>query len=82
MHAVVRGALGVLEGEGSILLLQSRLLLAVFEVGHGLVKSASTTVATLARAVDFLSMGSLEPAQKGQVDLLWRGVLILDRYVE
>jgi hypothetical protein len=93
VYVFLKGAIGLLESSGaeSIVLLKSRLLLAVFEVAHGLYPAAYISIGTVARTAATLNLhrdcnsslneGSISFESKEESELIWRGVLILDRCV-
>jgi hypothetical protein len=91
VYVFIRGAICLLESCGveSNTLLQCRLLITNFEVGHGLHPAAYVSIGTVARAGATLNLQSdcKSPSSKNSVSceseeetrLIWRGTLILER---
>jgi hypothetical protein len=78
-------------GVNSLDLLHSRLLLSLFEVGHGMYPVADISMGANARAAEAMGahlpsdqlydrLGSLEAAEDAR--RIWQGMLILDRFVK
>jgi len=75
----------------SLLIVQSRILVTLFEVAHGLYPAAYISIGTTVRAVDAFQVrpeGGFAPSKvldggaKGdEMLLIWGGILILDRYI-
>ncbi|GJN75593.1 fungal zn(2)-Cys(6) binuclear cluster domain-containing protein [Purpureocillium lilacinum] len=95
LYALLRSFVGMLEGldaGNSFEMLQSRLLLSVFEMGHGLFPAAYISAGASIRAAvclganDAASSGRLHKTLQhptGQADStpqVWRGVVIANRY--
>lgn len=76
-------------GVDSVSLLQCRLLMTVFDVGHGLYPAAYVSIGTVARVgvpigIHESSNGlTIQDSQKqgeiGESHLIWRGTLVLER---
>lgn len=93
LYLYIKSSLSATEGLGmnSLLIVQSRILVTLFEVAHGLYPAAYISIGTTARAVDALQVhpeGGFAPSKdldggaKGDETLLtWGGILILDRYI-
>lgn len=79
VYMVVKGAFGLLGGEASLVFLQAKLLLALFEVGHGMTSASFITVGALAREVVVFGNIGANAKEADEVELVWRGMLILDR---
>ncbi|CAG8953659.1 hypothetical protein HYFRA_00006547 [Hymenoscyphus fraxineus] len=92
VYYLCKSFLGFLDalGKNSLDLLQARVLLVVFEVGHGLYPTSYISIGGLVRAADALEVYPDPKAQslRGQsreeyaleLKRLWQGILILDRY--
>jgi len=92
LYLYVKSSLSATEGLGmnSLLLVQSRILVTLFEAAHGFYPAAYISIGTTVRAVDALQshpIGDFSLSQasddgtKGDETLLtWGGILILDRY--
>ncbi|KAI8662450.1 Zn(2)-C6 fungal-type domain-containing protein [Fusarium sp. Ph1] len=72
----------------SIALLQSGLLLAAYELGHGMSKDAYGTLGVCTSLAQQLSLepggcdrGMIQRSEITQLDLCWSGIVLLDRYV-
>jgi len=77
-------------GINSFLTIQSRILVTLFEVAHGLYPAAFISIGALVRAADALvshpggemCLRQLDDDEKRQEKVLtWCGILILDRYI-
>ncbi|KAL4924258.1 uncharacterized protein BDV17DRAFT_275112 [Aspergillus undulatus] len=75
-------------GVSSLQLLQSRLLLSLFEVGHGMYPAAYISIGANVRAAEAMGIDS-PPHMEFQSEIvgtddayrLWLGLIILDRYI-
>lgn len=72
----------------SIALLQSGLLLAAYELGHGMSKDAYGTLGVCTSLAQQLSLepdgcdrGMIQRPEITQLDLCWSGIILLDRYM-
>jgi hypothetical protein len=93
IYAFIKGTIGLLESTGvsSLELLQCRLLVTLFEVGHRIYPAAYISIGTVARAGVALNIPEdcYRPLDKdfiareedSQSRLAWKGTLILDRWV-
>jgi hypothetical protein len=95
MYLSSKSWLALLEGAGlnSINLVNSRLLITLFEVVHGCYPAAYLSIAATVRAADALSIYNTEDAslshssyminnkQREEITELWCGIMILDRCV-
>ena len=95
MYLSSKSWLALLEGAGlnSINLVNSRLLITLFEVVHGCYPAAYLSIAATVRAADALSIYNTEDAslshssyminnkQREEISELWCGIMILDRCV-
>jgi hypothetical protein len=75
-------------GINSFLIVQSRILVTLFEVAHGFYPAAYISIGATVRAADALEIHpgadalpshSLDDGAKRETALTWRGILILDR---
>ncbi|KAL3427454.1 fungal specific transcription factor [Phlyctema vagabunda] len=85
--------IGLLEGMGinSIGIVQTRLFITLFEVGHGLYPAAYTSIGGTERAAEALvafsePVSSVQPSSDVTPDLrerltAWSGIFILDKYI-
>jgi hypothetical protein len=81
-----------LEGQGhsSLDLVQARLLITLFEIGHGLYPAAYVSTGALVRAMDALFLfaelnsalahSASEQEYQEECKQTWRAILIVDRY--
>jgi hypothetical protein len=90
LYLSIKGYIGVLEGMGinSLDLLQARLLVTVFEVGHGYLQTGNISIGAVTRAATANGPGvtqgtdvsecteEMANEEWGQV---WCGILVLDR---
>lgn len=84
--ALVEGA-----GINSLEVAQSKLFIALFEVGHGFYPAAYTSISTAVRAIEALiiydeanvsmTQSAVQEERQGELMMTWRGVLIVDRSV-
>ncbi|TVY41848.1 hypothetical protein LOCC1_G004835 [Lachnellula occidentalis] len=93
MYLLVKSSLALTEGLGvnSFLIVQSRILVTLFEVGHGFYPAAYISIGTIIRAADALeirpwadaspSASPTEEEKREETTLIWCGILILDRYI-
>ncbi|KAF2799372.1 hypothetical protein K505DRAFT_265804 [Melanomma pulvis-pyrius CBS 109.77] len=94
MYLSSKSWLALLEGLGlnSIDLVNSRLLITLFEVVHGFYPAAYLSIAATVRAADALSIYKSQDAslnrssdligkEKDEVTELWAAIMIVDRYV-
>jgi hypothetical protein len=90
LYSVVKSSIAILESIDvqSLRLVQTRLLLSLFEVGHGLHKSAFISLGSLARSAALIGINrastanpsaSAEYAESEGLNVWW-GIVILDRY--
>jgi hypothetical protein len=90
IYILIKSLVAILDGIGvaSLDLLQCRLLLTVFEVGHGMYPAAYISIGTVAREGIALGIHKLQSnmteesncrieAEEGKS--VWRGILVLDR---
>ncbi|KAJ5882610.1 uncharacterized protein N7529_001282 [Penicillium soppii] len=77
-------------GTNSLEMLQSRLLLTIFEIGHSIYPSAYISTAANIRAAVSLGIGATckdlrkvfrDPQKVEEARQTWRGIVITDRYV-
>lgn len=86
LYSFVKSAIAVLESiqANSLQLVQSRLLVALFELGHGLESSVYLSLATLARAAASLGINRTHIGRSSGVKTeefnVWWGIVMLDRY--
>ncbi|TVY23821.1 hypothetical protein LHYA1_G007573 [Lachnellula hyalina] len=93
MYLYIKSNLASIEGLGvnSFLTVQSRILVTLFEVGHGFYPAAYISIGAIIRAADALeirpwvdaspSASQNEEEQREETTLIWCGILILDRYI-
>ena len=91
MYLYIKSNLASIEGLGvnSFLTVQSRILVTLFEVGHGFYPAAYISIGAIIRAADALeirpcvdaspSASQNEEEQREETTLIWCGILILDR---
>lgn len=91
VYHLCKSFLGLLDalGKNSLGLLQARILIVLYEMGHGLYPAAYISIGALVRAADALEVFTdpKDPMLRGQTDKeyalevtqLWRGILIMDR---
>lgn len=90
LYLSTKSFIGVLEGMGinSLDLLQTRLLVTIFEVGHGYLQAGNISIGAVTRAA--MTSGSREKqhvqpsesAEEGGIEegtQVWCGILVLDR---
>lgn len=87
----MKSFLGLLDalGKNTLSLLQARLLVVLYEMGHGLYPAAYISIGAIVRAADALEVRADAKASmlRDQTDeefslevtYLWRGILLLDR---
>jgi hypothetical protein len=90
-HLQAKSCLALAEGLGlnSLVLVQSRILLTLFEVSHGLYPAAYMSISSTLRAMDALEIHPTEEAlqrkwlngitSQEETILTWSGILVLDR---
>ncbi|UDD59383.1 hypothetical protein AFCA_006803 [Aspergillus flavus] len=93
LYILLKGFIATLEAIeiNSLELLQCRLLLTIFEVGHGMYPAAYISMganvrAAVALGANEVSKAQLEetfksPGRAGEARRIWRGIVIADRYV-
>ncbi|RAQ73363.1 hypothetical protein COH20_004837 [Aspergillus flavus] len=93
LYILLKGFIATLEAIeiNSVELLQCRLLLTIFEVGHGMYPAAYISMganvrAAVALGANEVSKAQLEetfksPGRAGEARRIWRGIVIADRYV-
>lgn len=92
LYLYTKNSLALTEGLGinSLLVIQSRELVTLFEVAHGYYPAAYISIGATVRAAEALEIHpepdssqsrSLEGAQREETVLTWCGILILDRSV-
>lgn len=91
LYSCVKGAIALAEGLGinSYLLVQSRILVTLFEVAHGLYPAAYISIGATIRAADALdihfgtdastSRSLHDKTKREKTALIWCGILILDK---
>ncbi|TVY86578.1 hypothetical protein LAWI1_G007127 [Lachnellula willkommii] len=92
-YLYIKSSLASIEGLGvnSFLVVQSRILVTLFEVGHGFYPAAYISIGAIIRAADALEIGPWVDAspsaspnkeeKREETTLIWGGILILDRYI-
>ncbi|KAI3323421.1 hypothetical protein HD806DRAFT_85834 [Xylariaceae sp. AK1471] len=93
LYLQTKSSLALAEGLGfnSVPIVQSRILITLFEVSHGFYPAAYISIGAAVRAVDALEVHSNRDAlQSHRLDgavsheettLIWCGILVLDRYI-
>lgn len=87
LYATVKTGIALVEAAGgfSIDLVKAKLLLALFEFGHGTEPATYVSIAALARTAAAIGVNSRACADnvRSEEDLrLWWGIVTLDRYVD
>lgn len=79
LYALVKTSVALVEAEGlgGLEVVQAKLLVCLFEVGHGLENQAFVSLGGLERAFELLTKGEGDEEERLRVQ--W-GVVILDRY--
>jgi hypothetical protein len=86
LYTLCKSSIAIIEAKGinSMEVIQARLLVSLFEFGHG-IDAAYISLAALARAAAALGlnqMGNSEYSAKDEEGLrVWWGIVMLDRYV-
>lgn len=92
LYLFLKSSIASAEGLGvnSFSIVQSRILVTLFEVAHGFHSTAYISIGATIRAADALEMqpGAIslisnsldEGTDRGEATLAWCGILILDRY--
>ena len=91
MYLYIKSSLASAEGLGinSFMIVQSRILVTLFEVGHGFYPAAYISIGATIRAADALeirpwadaspSPSPNEEEKREETILIWCGIIILDR---
>jgi hypothetical protein len=93
LYLSTKACIALVEGAGinSLEVAQSKLLIALFEVGHGFYPAAYTSISAAVSAIEALiiydeanasrNQSAVPEKRQSELMITWRGVLIVDRLV-